>query len=246
MDVINLYPKTLCPCSICPNNEIVNKNDFKSSSGVLGCKIPKVFDCVDRIEISSTLQPRNEKGWYDLNPELYKSKIAEGFEKVTCPIGDCPQPTYISIDPRLRNQMTGDYLVLDRPPMEGDVRLKNVYDDKYTDYGQGFQSYDEIKDGQITYYVDRSIQDAFYHPVFSEPAKETTLMFRDPMSSMKPEYNRKAIINTSNPLTTTPTSYPYCLSFIQDSQSFREDIMALQQRKNNQSKWTARWTNNEY
>jgi hypothetical protein len=63
------------------------------------------------------------------------------------------------------------------------------------------------------------------------------------MGAMKPEYNRNPIVNTYNPTVTTAKSYPYCLSYIQDSQSFREDIMALQQRKNNQEKWTARWGN---
>jgi hypothetical protein len=60
---------------------------------------------------------------------------------------------------------------------------------------------------------------------------------------MKPEMNRTPIVNTENPTVSTPESYPYCLSSIQDSQSFREDLIALQQRRHNQEKWSARWSN---
>ena len=61
------------------------------------------------------------------------------------------------------------------------------------------------------------------------------------MSSMKPEYNRIPLINTENPTTTDRKSFPYGLSYLQDTQSFREDLMSYQQRKNNQEKWSARW-----
>jgi hypothetical protein len=128
--------------------------------------------------------------------------------------------------------------------MDGDVRLKDLDNPRWDGYGQGSRPYSQLNDGQIVYYIDKSIAEPFYKPVFSEPAEQIAILYQDPMGSMKPEYNRRALLNTENPTVTTTTEYPYCLSSLQDSQSFREDLMALQQRKNNQSKWSARWTQN--
>jgi hypothetical protein len=214
---------------------------------VRGCQPSAYFDCYDRVELKSEIQPRDREGIYDLNPQAYTNKLAEGFDAVKCPNGcpiapGCPQPVYLSRDPRQFDSPRADYIALDTIPIDGNVRLRNIYNlpDRY---GIGFTPYEKIEDGQIVYYIDKSTEDDFFKPVFSEPAQESSVLFRDPMGAMKPEYNRNAIINTANPTVTTAKNYPYCLSFIQDSQSQREDIMALQQRKNNQQKWSARWAN---
>jgi hypothetical protein len=66
------------------------------------------------------------------------------------------------------------------------------------------------------------------------------------MGAMKPEYDRNPIINTENPTVVERKNYSYKLSFLQDTGGFREDILALQQRKNNQEKWSSRWGNLNY
>ena len=243
MDTVYLYPKSSCPLENCQKSYPIPAGP-KTNLGVANCVSSPYFDCYNRVELKTELQPQDKQGWYELNPQAYTDKVAENFDRVACCVSQaCPRPTYISMDPRQYDSARAEYLPLDRPPMDGNVRLKNVYDQNLDDYGIGFTPYNQIRDGQIVYYVDKSIEDAFYKPVWSEPAEETSEMFIDPMTSYKPEYNRTAVINTENPTTTTPTFYPYCLSSIQDSQSHREDLMALQQRKNNQSKWTARWAN---
>ena len=108
-------------------------------------------------------------------------------------------------------------------------------------YSPTTEYYKNIGDGQITYYIDKSIEDAFFSPVFSEPAIQQKILYKDPMGSIQTIYDRVPLINTENPTVTSVKEYPYCLSFIQDSQSHREDIMAIQQRKNNREKWSARW-----
>lgn len=243
-DSVYLYPKSSCPCETClPSYPI--PNGPKSNLSIRGCEPSPYFDCYDRVEMKREIQPRDVAGIHDVNPQAYTNKLAEGFDAIKCSSGNpiatgCPQPVYLSRDPRQYDSVRAEYIPLDTIPINGDVRLKDIYalSDRY---GIGFTPYNQIGDGQIVYYIDNSIANAFYKPVFSEPAEESTVLFRDPMGAMKPEYNRIPLINTSNPTVTTTKKYPYCLSFTQDTQSFREDIMALQQRKNNQEKWSARW-----
>jgi len=244
-DVIYLYPKSSCPCENCLSSYPIPNNGPKSNLSVRGCEIYPYFDCYNRVEMKKEIQPDDSNGIYDLNPQAYTNKLAEGFDAIKCPNNtpiapSCSQQIYLSRDPRQFNSIRADYMPLDSIPINGNVRLKNVYSVPDS-YGIGFTPYDKIGDGQIVYYIDKSIQNAFYKPVFSEPAEESSVLFRDPMGAMKPEYNRTPLINTNNPTVTNVKNYPYCLSFIQDTQSFREDIMALQQRKNNQEKWSARW-----
>lgn len=239
-DTIQLYPKTSCPS--CKKEYKIPNNLPKSNLSINGCEVSPYFDCYYSAALKNSIQPTDNVGIYELNPQAYKGKLSEGFGKVPCQTDSCPENTWLSLDPRLYNSPRADYLVLDRPPMSGDVKLKNIYDKKYTNYGRGMKPYELIDDGQIVYYVDKSIQDAFYKPVYSEPSIDHATLFQDPMGAMKPEYTRQAIINTGNPSVTAYTDYPYCLSFMQDTQTQREDIISYQQRKNNQSKWTARWT----
>lgn len=245
-DVVYLYPKSSCPYENCMPSYPIPKDGPKSNLSVRGCEPSPYFNCYNRVEIKNDIQPQDEKGIYDLNPQAYTNKLAEGFDAVKCPSGcpvsqGCPQPVYLSRDPRQFDAPRADYIPLDTIPIDGNVRLRNVYSVPDS-YGIGFTPYDQIEDGQIVYYIDKSIQDAFYKPVYSERAEESTVLFRDPMGAVKPEYNRIPLINTDNPTVTTTKKYPYCLSFLQDTQSFREDIIALQQRKNNQEKWSARWS----
>ena len=246
-DTINLYPKTSCPCSDVPKNYKIPKNSIKSNLSINGCKPPPFFETYDRLEFNRDIQPKNKVGKYELNPQAYTNKIVPDFGMVPCKTASsCPTPSWMSWDPLLFSNTRVNYTPLDRPPTYGQVRMKNIYKDGYTyDNALGYQTYDKIGDGDITYYIDESIQDAFYHPVFSEPAEEQSQLFIDPMGGIKPEYNRKPIINTENPTTTKQSCYPYSLSFIQDSQSQREDLMSLQTRKMNQTKWSARWANSE-
>lgn len=237
-DTVYLYPKTSCPCNNCAS----------SYSGHVGrrmnvCDFSPYFDCYNRLELNRDIQPKKKKGYEVLNPRVVSDKFDTHFDlvKCPCPVNTCPDVVAMSRDPRQFNAMTAQTLALDTAPINGSVKLKDIYDEQYDDYGQGYKPYNKLKDGQIMYYVDRSIEDAFFKPVFSENAEEQTVMYSDPMGAMKPEYNRKALINTIDPLI-REDQYPDCLSFIQDSQSYREDIMALQMRKQNQFRFSPLWS----
>jgi hypothetical protein len=231
-----------------PDNNM-SKYGTKYNTGVKQCGVSPYFDCYDRVELGKNIQPSNQTKRYELNPQAYTDKIARGFDKVptscrdpgmcnpaysaiadpSCSLQGCNDPAYISMDPRLYSATRTEYLVLDRPPISGNVKLRDIYEKKYDDYGNGFEPYETIKDGQVVYYIDDSTKDMFYEPVYSEPAEIETNLYKNPMGSTLPEYIRKPLINTENPTTTTPTYYPYCLSYIQDSQSFREDLMSKRQ-----------------
>lgn len=242
-DIVYLYPQSSCTTAYCQPSYDIPKGPETNLSVQNGIVSP-YFQCYNRVELGSGIQPREREGWTELNPEVYLDKLAQGFDRVGCGSEDKNSPpVYLSRDPRQFDAPRAMYLPIDRPPMSGDVKLSQIYDKKYDGYGVGFTPYNMIRDGQIVYYIDKSIQDPFYKPVYSEPAKQTSILFKDPMGAMKPEMNRTPIVNTENPTVTTPENYPYCLSSIQDSQSFREDLIALQQRRHNQEKWSARWSN---
>jgi hypothetical protein len=237
-DIVHLYSKSNKECK---NIYEVPQTGIRSNLSQYGCQISPYFDCYNTVVLSQSNQPISEKPIIKtLNPELYMNKYDKGFYKVKGQAG-CNKDVYMSYDPRGYSASHVQRTYVDEPPINGKVALKNIYAKNFENYGQGMSDYSDIKDGQITYYYDESTKDAFYKPVYSEEAIETTVLYQDPMSSMKPEHNRTAIMNIENPTTSMPTGYPYCLSYIQDTQSFREDLIALQQRKNNQSKWTARW-----
>jgi hypothetical protein len=239
-DTIYLYPKSSCPCNECA----------KSYPGHQGlrmnvCDNSKYYDCYNRLELKNNSVPQKKSGYDYLNLQVWTDKIDPHFDTLDCSKCTdevCPDKTVVSRDPRQFNAMTAQLMSLDTAPINGSVKLKNIYSKKYDDYGIGYKPYTKINDGQIVYYVDRSIEDAFFKPVFSDNSIQQTVMFADPMGAKKPEYTRIPKINTQNPVIEQMSPYPDCLSFIQDTQSFREDIMGYQMRKQNQFRFSPLWS----
>ena len=118
---------------------------------VRGCALPDCMECHNRVGLGTAVQPQDKQGWKQLNPQVYTNKFATGFGKVPCDTDGCPSPSYISWDPRLYSTTRNVYLPLDRPPIDGNVQLKDVYDKKWDGYGQGYTPYSMIRDGQIEY-----------------------------------------------------------------------------------------------
>lgn len=248
-DIVHLYPKTSCPCGSC-KGKYEAPTGIETNLSVRGCEVSPYYNCYNTVEFRRKVFPQNKKGITELNPQLYTDKADRTFNKIACkadtnslyPAACDGKTTYSSPDPRTYDAVRAQYLRFDSPPMNGDVRLKNINKKEWNGYGQGFTPYQNIKDGQITYYWDKSIEDPFFEPVFGTPALEQAVMYKDPMGAMKPTYTRKPLVNTDNPAVTTAESYPDCLSFVQDSQTHREDLMSLQMRKRNQQRWMPRWS----
>lgn len=156
------------------------------------------------------------------------------FYSINCPNSSYCTNLYISHDPRLLDVRRNILTKLDRPPLEGNTLLQDVYNIRNSKLY--YSDYNNINTGQIQYYVDKSISEPFYDPSFNIPSYNIGTLYKDPMDSIKPQYERIPIINKKDGYNTYS-----CLTWINDSSEFREDIMSKQQRKNNQQKYSARW-----
>jgi hypothetical protein len=95
------------------------------------------------------------------------------------------------------------------------------------DYGKNYKDYSSVTGGQIQYYVDSQESEPFYSPVYAAKTKSIGYSWTDPMGAVKPQFEKEY------PLKTSFTG----LSWLDDSCSHRDDITALQQRKNNEQKY---------
>lgn len=137
----------------------------------------------------------------------------------------------IDSDPRLYNAAAASRIYLDSIPPESQVNLGTIYTDKNLHhYGKSYTSLADVRAGQISYYIDEGLKDAFFEPLYSADTRATGRVYIDPMGSSKPEWNL--------PHTATCRNHPSPLSFLQDSQFHREDMLALQMRRMNREKFT--------
>ena len=106
-----------------------------------------------------------------------------------------------------------------------------------------YSSYLDVNAGDILYYVDKSISDAFSTPVYANPAYSKGYILVDPMGGIRPQYDRCPVKNP-NLLQTKKDNFDYKLSWLQDSNEFREDLIARQQRTNNEQIYSTRYFSN--
>jgi hypothetical protein len=243
-NVVYNYPKSSCSCYNCTETSYpCSTTGLPSNMSVRNCQTPAMFECYDRKPFRFDIEPRNEQGYKNLNPVVMKGKFSDDFQRIECPgIRGCPKIQYASTDPRLVSAAhSGQVLTLDRPPMNSTPDLTQISTDKNLDgYGQGYRTYSDIDGGQIMYYIDKSTQDPFYSPNFSTSARALGTLYRDPMGAMKPQYDREPL-KCNDPLNTTKDHYDGGLSWIQDSQEHRQDLLSLQMRKRNQERFEPRW-----
>lgn len=135
--------------------------------------------------------------------------------------------TYTSLDPRLIDPIRGYRMSLNAPAFDGTIMSGDRYN--ATNVGiQTYRNYENIRGGQVFYYVDGYLTQPYSSPNFQLRSKVEPVVFRDPMGALKPEYVRKPISNAG---------YISGYRNDQDEISYREDIMALQMRKRNQQDW---------
>lgn len=126
-------------------------------------------------------------------------------------------------DPRLISAAhSGDKLLLDAPVRNGNVCMTNVYDHR-PGYSMNYANYEDIGGGDIMYYYDSSIGRPFIDPLFDK-SSVLKIDYIDPNGTYKPHYYR----NSNN----------VCgqgLTWLQDSQYQRDDIISSQIWNRNQS-----------
>lgn len=181
--------------------------------------------------------PHVQTGYTLLNPNL--NVITGGgydytWDRIDCPDDVCCKTTYVSHDPRLIDVRRNVLTKLDRPPYDSELRLKDIYDKSLTGYGQKYTGYFDVNAGSVAYYTDKQLENAFYEPNFILPSSTIAWVYKDPMGSIQPQYER--FIDSSG--MDTP-----CLSWIADSTFQREDIMSKQMYRPLQQRWSSRWQN---
>ena len=145
-----------CDCYNCANNLYLSTKNYANN-----CDFSPYFECENKLFFKNQIEPNNKNGSTFLNPTNISKSYASDFYAIDCsksPIGNFNGIGYSSTDPRLISSMhNGQVLVLDKPPIDENIKLKNVYTDprlKY--YGQKYNDYRDINSGQILYYVYNS------------------------------------------------------------------------------------------
>lgn len=234
-----LYPQTSCDCL----KDI--KPDFPdgapSNLPVANCKIPAYFKTHDRYKLSDNTE-LDERGKINLNKQVYTQKYSKSFKETDKVCDNNIQ--YSSRDPRTYDWSRSQWTTLNSPPIDGNVKLKDVYNNNLKDYGQKYTGYADINAGQINYYIDKQIAEPYFNPLFAFPSSYQKVIYKDPMDNLKAEYPRT--VPYRNPMVKECADLGHenkkvCLSWINDSNQFREDLLTAQMAKMNQSKYSARW-----
>jgi hypothetical protein len=243
-NIVYDYPKSSADPYRCGDNLYsLSSQGTPTNMSVLNCTFPKYFDCFDSFQFGEQLEPQDNTGMQNLNPQVWKDKFAPDFVAIDCPdTPGCPKTQYASTDPRLiSTEHSGQRLTFDRPPITSQTCLNTLLDDTRLDnYGQNYTNYGDIKEGQIMYYIDKSIASPYFNPNFPTTSKVTGSVYKDPMGALKPWYTRQPLTD-DNPIGPERAKYQGCLSSIQDSLDHRQDLMSLQMRKQLQQSYAPRW-----
>jgi hypothetical protein len=114
-------------------------------------------------------------------------------------------------------------------------RLENVYTykDSIDIRPRKYNSFSEIKGGEIEYHpTRRTVLDNFRSPNFQNAAFIQSKIYKDPMGSYKPEYNR---VQTKNKIDVDQ------LNWMKDTCEWREQLIASQMNRDNQTRYEPKW-----
>ena len=198
-----------------------------------------------RIVVKRGMEPRNQITMTDVCPfnneckdnSQYQYLNQRGvkpspfFQESSKP-GEFLKKTYVSdvYDSRLVDAGRGGFVqTLDSKPLQVyyDLIHDNISQNPELDnYGLGYKGYSTVNAGELQYYIDQELAQPFSSPAFGLPSESYGYEWTDPMGSRKPEYVK-----------TYPRKPTLCLSWLQDSQSQREDVMSLQQNLYNRTRY---------
>jgi hypothetical protein len=152
-------------------------------------------------------------------------------------------PLYTRIDPQLvrtdgtagelannptRTNWSAEYSNWVPPP--GTINFENIYDPRFTSYGDPYRSYSDINLGQVQYYY--SDVDAYTMPNFISRSNVDFMEYRTPQNQIWPEYERTASADQVKPFVES--------QYAADNLFFREDLMEHQMSKRNRELWQLR------
>lgn len=208
----------------------------RGSLGVYSGDEPLPFNNDKLYNISSSYRVMEERDKSDerihfINPlGLY---AMPDYQMAPNPIGGSGYQ-YVQ-DGRVVDAPRGIRMVLDQPAKVGAVDMDQVSTFNNSNYGGRYQTYSDIKNGQIAYYISEDVAQPFFNPVYTVSSYVDKTIRVDPMSSVKPEYIRTPISSTMHSVSRDQST--------RDALSFREDLMSRQQNLYNRTSWTHRWVN---
>ena len=230
------------PNALPPKNLMINKTPI-SMYGPGMVNVPERTKYTQNIQpnvysFSDTAEPINANMGISYNPDLPPRVV----DQVAMNGGS--YPLYHRIDPQLvreggipkgrldemprRTQWSAKYNTYDT--IDGSVNFEDIYDPRFTGYGDEYRSYVDVNLGNVQYYY--SDIDAYRDPNFGTRSKVDFIDFVDPMGRIKPEYSRQVGLNDVKENVQS--------QYDADSIYFREDLMERLMRKRNQELWQLR------
>jgi hypothetical protein len=152
------------------------------------------------------------------------------YEKGTC---DVKKQYFSPYDSRLVDPIRNVKTMLDTAPYDAYVPIEEIYTDKVHEKAGFYKDYSDIHSGQIQYYYDKDIAEAYSSPNYVLNAKVQYNLFKDPMDSVKPEYVREPTLFSNKMISKDRST--------QDTLTFREDMFERLSRINNQQDYVLRY-----
>jgi len=205
-------------------------------------------------------QPDKRYFLQDLQPKLYSYTVDQQPINSNVGITYAPQnpppvldqitdsrlsrPIYTRIDPQLvrtdgtraqralqptRTNWSAEYSNF--VPPEGSINYEDIYDPRFTSYGDPYRSYSDVNLGQVQYYY--SDIDAYRYPNFVSRSNVDFIEYRTPQGQIWPEYQRTAGVDDTRSHVES--------QYTADDTFHREDLMSRQMAKANRIAWAQRF-----
>lgn len=159
-----------------------------------------------------------------LNPQAYKAAI----DFTACAGGH-----ETARDARLFDAPRTQRFGLDAAPADSSVFMDDVYDPRLVpeSYNRQYTGYSDIAGGDVRYYIDPDVAPAFRGQIYNMDGITRVDMFTTPMGKVEPMFYLQ-------PVQTSHNNVSKC-TFARDQLAFRNDIVSLQQRGHNKSRYEA-------
>ena len=139
-------------------------------------------------------------------------------------VRDDGTPAQIQMNP-VRSDWSAKYSDYEAP--QGSINFEDVYDPRYSSYGDPYRSYSDINLGQTRYYYGDV--DAYRMPNFIQRSNVDFVEYRTPQNQVWSEYNRTASLDDVKATVESQTTA--------DELFHREDMMEHLMSKRNRESW---------
>jgi len=143
-------------------------------------------------------------------------------------IRDDGTPGQVAINPT-RSNWSAEYS--DYRPPKGSINFEDIYDPRFTSYGDEYRSYSDVNLGQVRYYYGDI--DAYRMPNFIQRSNVDFIEFQNPNNDVWPYYQRTASLDDVKASVESQTT----ADEIYHREDMMENIMAKMNRENYQLRY---------